>query len=229
MNRIKCIAFDLDDTLLDTSQLLVPAAARRACQEMLAAGVEATIEECLTWRAQMAAEHSHTEIFRLFIEQHACPNPELALQNALKAFYNPAVPSRLPLMEGAEQNLRELSKTFSLYLVTSGDPNAQMEKINALGISDYFKKIYIVDTFKDETKQQAFVDILSRENISPNELLSIGNRLSQEIRHAKMCGSQTCYFCYGEHVGERPVVREDYPDFTVYKHSELGRMFSVEK
>ncbi len=223
MTSIKCIAFDLDDTLVDTSQLLVPFAARQACEAMIKNGVQGDIDTCLAWRASKAAELTHQEIFQGFIDKYGSTTPNIALQAALKAFYNPEVPERLPLMDGAEDNLRQLSQRYALFLVTSGEPAAQERKIKAAGIERFFKKIYLVNNFKKEEKKDAFLDILKNENIQPEELLSIGNRLSQEIRHAKLCGAKTCYFCHGEHVGEQPTQREDYPDFTIYKHSEFRR------
>lgn len=221
MAAIKCIAFDLDDTLVDTSQLLVPLAARHACEAMINNGVKGDIDTCLAWRASKSAELTHQEIFQGFIDKYGSTTPNIALQAAMKAFYNPEVPERLPLMEGAAENLRQLSAKYTLFLVTSGEPTAQNKKIKALGIEAYFKKIYLVNNFKREEKKDAFLDILKTEGLEPAELLSIGNRLSQEIRHAKLCGAKTCYFCHGEHVGEKPAQREDYPDFTIYKHREF--------
>ncbi|MBC7372265.1 MAG: HAD hydrolase-like protein [Bdellovibrionaceae bacterium] len=221
MPPIKCIAFDLDDTLLDTSQLLVPLAARRSCEAMLSAGVNSDIDTCLQWRAGLAAEKTHSEIFEGFIQKFGTSQPELALHSALKAFYNPEVPARLPLMDGAEENLKLLSAKYTLFLVTSGEPAAQSKKIAALGIEKYFRKIYLINNFLKQTKQFAFTEIIATQSIMPAELLSIGNRLSQEIRYAKLCGARTCYFCHGEHVGEVPSLREDYPDVTIYKHAEL--------
>lgn len=221
MSGFKCIAFDLDDTLLDTSQLLVPLAARQACEAMIQQGVQSDIDTCLAWRASRTAEISHERIFQGFIEKYGSRTPEKALQFAMKAFYNPDVPPRLPLIEGAEESLKHLAGKYELFLVTSGEPQAQQKKIQALQIENYFRKVYLIDHFKSETKMAAFVDILEGENILPEQLLSVGNRLSQEIRCAKMCGAKTCYFCHGEHVGEKPEQREDYPDFTIYKHTEL--------
>lgn len=223
MAAIKCIAFDLDDTLVDTSQLLVPMAARQACAAMITHGVPSDIDTCLAWRANKASELSHQQIFQSFIQKYGSSTPNVALQEAMKAFYNPEVPPRLPLLEGAEENLLTLAKKYVLFLVTSGEPAAQTKKIQALRIEHHFRKIYLVNNFKNEIKKDAFLDILKSENIAPEELLSIGNRLSQEIRHAKICGARTCYFCYGEHVGEQPSQREDYPDYTIYRHSELLR------
>jgi putative hydrolase of the HAD superfamily len=221
MSAIKCIAFDLDDTLVDTSQLLVPMAARRACEEMIHHGVKGDIDICLAWRASKACELTHQEIFQGFITKFGSTTPNIALQAAMKAFYNPEVPQKLPLMEGAEANLKKLAEKYVLFLVTSGEPATQMKKIKALNVESFFRKIYLVNNFKNETKKTAFLEIIKTENIQPGELLSIGNRLSQEIRQAKICGAQTCYFCHGEHIGEQPAQREDYPDFTIYKQSEL--------
>ena len=227
MLPIQCIAFDMDDTLLDTSQLLVPLAARRSCEAMLNAGVPSDMDTCLQWRAGQAAEKTHSEIFESFIQKFGSPEPEAALQSALKAFYNPEVPARLPLMEGAENNLKVLCQKYSLFLVTSGEPAAQAKKVASLGIEKYFKKIFFVNNFLKETKQTAFAEIIETEKIQPEQLLSVGNRLSQEIRYAKVCGARTCYFCYGEHVGEIPSLREDYPDVTIYKHAELVAAFAL--
>lgn len=221
MTAMKCIAFDLDDTLVDTSQLLVPMAARRACEEMIRHGVNMDIDTCLAWRTSQAADLSHQEIFQKLITKYGSSTPNVALQEAMKAFYNPEVPAKLPLLEGAQANLKKLAEKYVLFLVTSGEPEAQMKKIKALGIESSFRKIYLVNNFKNETKKEAFLEIIKNETIQPTELLSVGNRLSQEIRQAKICGALTCYFCHGEHIGEQPAQREDYPDFTIYKHGEL--------
>ena len=78
-----------------------------------------------------------------------------------------------------------------------------------------------MDGMKKERKRQAFSEIIEALKINPSELLSIGNRLSQEIRDAKELGATTCYFKFGEHIGESPKSHLENPDFTIEKHSEL--------
>ena len=221
MSLTKVIAFDLDDTLLDTSGLLVPQAAERACQAMLDAGLQCTLEECLNDRASMANELSHKEIFAQIAAKYGAAQPTLAVEDALKEFYNPQVPAQLPLLPGALENLHILKSRYDLFLVTMGSRPAQEQKIRALGISSFFSDIFILDSFKGERKESAFRTIIERQKIQPYELLSIGNRLSSEIRDGKRAGGQTCYFAYGEHVGEHPTVPEDQPDVTIFSHKEL--------
>ncbi|MNJ93233.1 putative HAD-hydrolase YfnB [compost metagenome] len=221
MSDIKVIAFDLDDTLLDTSALLVPLASQRACEAMIAAGVNCTLEQCMKDRHSLASSQSHTEIFTSIANRYGTNQNGKAIHDALEQFYNPEIPMALPLLAGAIENLQELKRKYKLYLVTMGVPDAQKRKVMALNIEQLFNGIYILNGFIGEKKEDAFKDIIEREKIQPHQLLSIGNRLSSEIRDAKRCGSRTCYFAHGEHVGEIPQFPEDNPDFTIANHKEL--------
>lgn len=218
---IKAVAFDLDDTLLDTSGLLVPSAAEKACLAMMALGTSCTLEECTRLRKELSRIFSHPEIFGIILDTYEGAERALALQSAIREFYSPEVPASLPLIEGGLPILEQLQKKYPLYLVTMGMREAQLRKVAALGIEKYFRKIYILDTFRGERKLRAFQEIIDKEQIQPHELLSVGNRLSAEIRDGKIAGATTCYFPYGEHVGETPEVPEDQPDFTIHQLSDL--------
>ena len=229
MTKLKCLAFDLDDTLLDTSGLLLPKASRQACDKMVALGLKCTTEECMQSRTKLSKEMSHKEIF-LEIARKFGRKPDERWDHqdlqpmaraGIDAFYNPDIPATLPLLPLALENLKTLAKTYTLFLVTSGAPMTQNKKVDAAGVRGFFKKVYTLDGFKGEKKRSAFEDIILSEKINPKELLSIGNRLFEEIRQAKQLGGQTCYFKYGDHVGEVPQVPEDHADFTVLSHQEL--------
>lgn len=220
MNKIKAIAFDLDDTLLDTTNIIVPKAATNACLSLINGGLTLELDKCMKLREELAKSMSHKEIFPHIARQYGVTSTEV-IGKAIEHFYQPEVPDNLPVFSAAIKNLNLLKNAYSLYLVTSGDFETQSKKINSMKISHYFKKIFIVNSLKNEKKSNAFSEIIKTEQIHPQQLLSFGNRLSSEIRDAKKLGATTCYFAYGEHFGEKPQVPEDYPDFTIDKHEDF--------
>lgn len=162
---IKVIVFDLDDTLLDTTGILIP--------------IANTPE---------------------FLERIKKP---------------------LPLMDGALQNLKSLKEKYSLCLITIGKVADQKSKVKSLEISDYFEKIYYVDATLFKSKITYFEKVIKDFSVEAENVLSIGNRRSMEIRDAKKIGATTCLFKYGEHQNEKAESPFDSPDFEITNHSEL--------
>lgn len=163
--KIKVIAFDLDDTLLDTTSLLLPIAGLPS-----------------------------------FFERIAQP---------------------LPWMTGAEDLVRRLKKKYRLALVTQGDPKVQQQKVKSIGLQDHFEKIYYVNSAAGEIKKNSFQSILTDFRVSPDELLSIGNRRSTDIKWAKILGAHTCLFNYGEHRHEEASSEDEIPEFEIDRLEDL--------
>jgi putative hydrolase of the HAD superfamily len=218
---IKAIAFDLDDTLIDTSHLLVPIASHAAFLAMTKLGLKIDFQTFDQKRQFYAQSMKHHDIFRVIAKEFHPNPPNDMIEAGVTAFYNPPVPNEIPLLDNALANLNILKKKYVLFLVTSGSVPTQKEKIKATGVSLFFERVYTLDGFKKERKRAAFQDILKTLAIQPEELISIGNRLSQEIHDAKELGCKTCYFKYGEHVGEKARNLFEIPDFTVEHHKEL--------
>lgn len=217
---IKCIAFDLDDTLIDTTNLIVPVVVKNSYQALKEAGLKISFDEFNQLRKSMTAQHSHKEIFKILAHKYHIDD-SLKIQKSIDAFYKPEIKGPLPVFPEALGNLEQLKAKYTLYLVTSGDPKTQKMKIEATGTEKYFKNIYIPDSLKGERKRDFFHNIIQDNQIQPSALLSFGNRLCSEIRDAKSCGATTCYFAYGEHLGEQPEQPEDYPDYTITTHKDF--------
>lgn len=220
MSKIKAIAFDLDDTLLDTTNLIVPKAATNACLQLINAGLTLSLDKCMKLREELAKSMSHKEIFPHIAHQFGIES-EIAIQSAIDCFYKPEIPENLIPFPDALRNILRLKSKYAIYLVTSGDFSTQTKKINSMKITDIFKKVFIVDSLRNQKKSNAFIEIIENERITPIELLSFGNRLSSEIRDAKKIGATTCYFAYGEHFGETPQMPEDHPDYTIFEHKDF--------
>lgn len=221
---IKAIAFDLDDTLLNTTHILIPNAIKRIYELINKYGFADSFEAFNSKRLHFVAHSSHKEFFKKIVSS----NPQLLKINGLsdvliQYFYQPEIPPDLPLIEGAKENLEYLSIKYPLYIVTSGNLATQKQKIAALKIQKWIpeENHYIIDGTQHVYKKQAFEAIIAKEKITPPSLLSFGNRLSQEIRMAKELGCTTCYFKFGEHANDTPIDNYEVPDFSIQTQKEL--------
>jgi putative hydrolase of the HAD superfamily len=218
---IRAIAFDLDDTLIDTSGILAPKATLDAFKILIESGLSLTLEDCERIRLEMIKSVSHKDVFEHLAKHHGTEQTSDALAQAVDAFYSPVLPKTLPLLPGALDNLNYLKPKYSLYVVTAGFEIAQNEKIKTLGIKNFFKHIFVINSLAQQKKKDSFKKILDMENIKPNELLCIGNSLTSEITDAISLGAQSCYFQFGEDRGEAD--QEFYKKITyhVTNHFEL--------
>jgi putative hydrolase of the HAD superfamily len=218
---IRAIAFDLDDTLMDTSGILAPKAAKNAFQILIDTGLNLTLDECEQKRIELIRNISHKDVFALLAKSYGQPKTIEALGLANKAFYEPKLPDHLPLLPGALDNILSLKKNYHLYIVTAGYENAQIEKVRVLGLDRHFKKVFVVNSLEKERKFSSFQKIIDLEKIQPDELLCIGNSLSSEIADAKKIGAVACYFEFGEDRGSMHDDPKKKPDFHVNHHHQI--------
>lgn len=224
---IRAIAFDLDDTLMNTTGILVPAAATNAFQILIESGLSLTLAECEKKRTEYIKSISHKDTFAKLAHEFGTENTIKSLDLANKAFYEPTLPAFLPLLPGAAENIEILKNNYALYIVTAGFESAQHEKVKTLGIFNDFKKIFVVNSLNKERKIGPFREILQLEKIQPDELLCIGNSLSSEIKDAKILGAKACYFEFGEDRGAVPQTAHEKPDFHVRSHAEIISVCSL--
>ena len=222
--KYKAIAFDLDDTLIDTTNQLIPFACRKIHTHLLSLGYTKSFEEFDGLRKDFVKTRSHKEFFRNLAPTLAKDQKSDHLFATLnQLFYEPEIPSHLTLMDGAEDNLERLIANYDVFIVTAGVIKAQERKLAQLKINRFIQadNILVVAENGIATKKLAFEKILQKAQIQPHELLSVGNRLSQEIRMTKQLGGHTCYFQFGEHADDVPQDQFEIPDYTIHTHKEL--------
>lgn len=224
--KLKAIAFDLDDTLIDTTNELIPFACRKIHSYLLTVGYPYDFEKFDVSRKDYVKTKSHKEFFKnlvlTFPTKESLSHLEIVTQMN-RLFYEPEVPDFLNLMPGAEENLKILIPKYEVYVVTAGVLSAQLRKLAQLKIERFVKNenVLVVAEGAFSSKKAAFEKILKDLKIQPAELLSIGNRLSQEIRMAKQLECRTCYFQFGEHSDDKPQDQFEIPDYTIFSHKEL--------
>jgi FMN phosphatase YigB (HAD superfamily) len=227
---IRCVIFDLDDTLYDCLGQRVHVTHRYAAQAMVKAGLKADTEA--VYRARMRAfrqdpmlRHIDAEVTRHF----GAENPEEISRIAREAYFNCPV-GKLALFPGSLPLLRFLAKRgVRNFIVSFGEPKIQRAKVKALGLDEEpsVEKIYFADRNNVLTKEAAFRKIQKRTRLRPDDILIVGDRPAREIRAGRELGMHTVRLRHGEFKSQVPIGPEEEPDYQVRSISEVrGLPFS---
>ncbi len=164
------VIFDLDDTLIDTKGVLLPASLGR-----VAAATGIAVDR-LDARGKR-------------IDEVLKPVPDVTEEQqraAAAAWYDPEVPPLDPL-PGALPLLRALRGRVTLVLLTRGNPARQRNKIARSGLGGYFDEIVIRPIEAPGSKR----DDLERLRAAHGPCVVIGDDPRDELHHASALGMPT--------------------------------------
>jgi FMN phosphatase YigB (HAD superfamily) len=224
---IRCVIFDLDDTLYDCLGQRVRVAHRHAAQAMVNAGLNAKPEA--VYRVRMRAfrqdpmlRYIDGEVARHF----GVENPEALSTVAREAYFNCPV-GKLKLFPGSLPLLRFLAKRgVRNFIVSFGEPKIQRAKVKSLGLEREasVEKIYYADRGNALTKEAAFRKIQKKTRLDPRQILVVGDRPMREIRAGRELGMHTVRLHHGEFKNQLPAGPEEKPDFVIKNISEVRKL-----
>jgi HAD superfamily hydrolase (TIGR01549 family) len=165
------VVFDLDDTLIDTRNVLLPLALKRVVD---ATGIPL---ERLDPRGKRIDE---------VLARVKDVTPEQR-EAAAKAWYRPEVPPLTPF-PGARELLEALRGRVRLVLLTRGDPARQQRKIEQCGLGPLFDEIVIRAIEAPGSKRDDLAAMLARHRIGPSRCGVIGDDDRDELKHARDLG-----------------------------------------
>jgi putative hydrolase of the HAD superfamily len=114
--------------------------------------------------------------------------------------------------------LNELSRIYSLGLLTNGAPDLQKRKIEGAGIAEFFDGILISGEIGiGKPDRRIFERLLAKLNSNPETTLMIGNSLSTDIAGAQAAGLRTVWI---NRTG-KPHADSVAPDWEIASLSEL--------
>lgn len=152
---------------------------------------EALFSKCPEHLAAILDYHQKNAVIRFqkfrYIYEHILKRPytpqdEAALGRDFSAFCIESV-IKCPEVKGAGKFLEDFYRRVPLYLV-SINPEVDLTQIlEARGLAQFFKKVYAVEG----SKAGAIRDVLSRENIQPQEAVFIGDSLG-DYQSARQAG-----------------------------------------
>jgi FMN phosphatase YigB (HAD superfamily) len=221
---IRCVIFDLDDTLYDCFRQRVRVTHRHAARAMVEAGLKATVEA--VYRARMRAfqddpmlRHIDAEVCRHFDAE----DPEAISHAAREAYFNCPV-GKLKLFPGTLPLLRHLRRHgVRTFVVSFGEPRIQHAKVRALGLDNnpLVERVLYADRDKLLTKEAAFNQIQRELGLPAEQMLIVGDRLMSEIRAGNELGMHTVRIRRGEFVAQEPQSQDEEPDFVV---EDIGKV-----
>ena len=224
---IRCVIFDLDDTLYDCLGQRVRLTHRYAAQAMVKAGLKADTET--VYRARMRAfrqdpmlRHIDAEVTRHFNAE----DPDAISRVAREAYFNCPV-GKLSLFPGSLPLLRFLARrSVRNFIVSFGEPKIQRAKVKALELDrePSIEKIFYADRGNVLTKEAAFRKIHKRTGVPPSEILVVGDRPAREIRAGRELGMPTVRLRQGEFKSQMPAGPEEEPDYNIGNISEVRNL-----
>lgn len=218
--KISAVIFDLDDTLFDCTGLLVEASRRRAAKAMVEAGLPCTEE--YAYQLQKTLTERYGPYYHVFDEIAKKYNMDHSLAERAFHAYNTGEVANIKPFPDVIPTLKQLkSDGYKLFLVTTGVHERQKKKIELLGLGPYFDNIVINDQEVGLLLEEAFRDLLESYDLSPNEVVVVGDRIGDELRVAKDLGMFSVQMLHGRFKVETAVEASRRPDYKIKQIFQL--------
>lgn len=196
----RTVLLDLDDTIFDF-KMSERVALSKTLTELNVEPTEYIIKQyskynISQWKRLELGEISREEVkinrYKLLFDEFGLDiPPELAT-----TVYEEYLASGHYFIDGAEDMLERLSKSYNLYLVSNGAKKVQDSRLASAGISHYFKEIFISEVVGFEKPCRDFFDYCFEriENFDKSTAIIIGDSLSSDIKGGINSGIKTMWF-----------------------------------
>ena len=207
--RIKAIIFDLDDTLHNV-EFLMNTALKQGIQAMINKGFNCQIDDGLEKIKEIIKNNPSGDKFSELAKSFNQDNQELI--EAGKAKYYDYDFDKMDIFPDSKEVLNRLHEDYKLVLISQGNEDLQNKKIDCLGIRKYFDHIYLP---KIGQKEDVIKESLKILELSPEEILIVGDRIDSEIKIGNDLGMQTCRILRGKYKNLEPRFQDEESDYTI--------------
>jgi putative hydrolase of the HAD superfamily len=221
--KIKCVLFDIDDTLYDAT-LQMNTARLNAVKAMIEAGLPVDIETAYEKLENIVMEfgpHYNKHFDRLLERLGIKWNPRVIAAGVIayretSAAYLKPYPDTVPVL------LKIRESGYLLGAVSEGSSVKQWQKLIQLGVQHLFNSVAISEEIgESEVTIRLFEKILGELNVSPKEAIFVGNKPDSDILSANKLGITTIRMRKGKFRSSEPTDVRMTPQFEVTKLSEI--------
>lgn len=213
------IVLDLDDTLYETTRLLIPWADRRAVAAMRGAGLRLAEDAALARIAELR-RRGVARYWDALAAENGADAACVAVGEAAWLDYEPP-PMELDARVGAA--LDALRALAPLVLFTLGHPRTQRWKAERLGLATRFEEMRFIDARGPAGKTETLASILADRGWDPARVVVAGDRPDGDVRAANRnrCLAVLVRSAGTEFSEVRPESPDDVPWRTIAHVAEL--------
>lgn len=221
--KIKCVLFDIDDTLYNTS-LQMRMARLNAIKAMNEAGLPTDIETAYLVLEDIVKEFGrhYNKHFDTLIEHLGLKWDPRVIAAGVAAYRETSSAYLKPYSDTVPVLLKLREMGYQLGIISEGRAVKQWQKLIQLGIQHLFHYVLIseeinVETMTPELFRMAFKEL----KINPNETIFIGNRLDTDILCANEVKLVSVRIRKGEFRLEEPKSPNTTPNYEINKLSDI--------
>jgi len=224
---INAILFDVDNTLLDFMKYKKETA-KAAAREMIRKGFPATEKEIYD-RIFGVYNTKGIEYQKTFYDVVRPYNLEVHTAEKFQhigiiAYMRKKFEVLKPYPKVKETLAKLRKKGLKLGIVSDAPRNKVWDRLIMAGLEDEFDVVVSVsDTLNFKPHPSSFKLALKKLNVSPHNVLFVGDSPERDLRGAKKLGMKTCFARYG---GAKHI--EDKADYEIKRFDELLRIIESE-
>ncbi len=224
--NFRAVIFDLDDTLYDCSGSLIAASRRKAAAALVEGGLPMSVEEAYGLQNQLAETYGpHFLVFDEIGRRFGLE--ERVLAAAYRAYNTESIEAPIRPFDDTLSTLQELrAMGVRCFLLTVGHHARQRAKLKKLELEKAFDDVLINDYDRGSVMTECLRYLLQKHNLKAGEVIIVGDRPGEEIRHGNELGMVTVQTLHGRFSLAEP--RDDFevPD---YKISNLFQIPTILK
>ncbi|MGB9693844.1 MAG: TIGR02253 family HAD-type hydrolase [Fervidobacterium sp.] len=221
--KIRCVLFDIDDTLYDAT-LQMNTARLNAVKAMIEAGLPVDIETAYKTLEEIVMEfgpHYNKHFDKLLERLGLRWNPRV-IAAGVNAYRETSIAYLKPYPDTVPVLLKLRESGYLLGSLSEGSSVKQWQKLIQLGIQHLFHKVVVSEEINEEkVNVKLFREILKKLNASPKETIFVGNQLDTDILSANQMQIISVRIRKGKFRNKEPKDPEMTPKFEISKLSEI--------
>ena len=208
-SNVKVIIFDLDNTLHDC-EVLTQSLIGDTVKVMIEKGMKCNLEEGIDKFNHIIETAPNSDKVRMLAESFDSDDENI-IEAGWDYYQNPKL-DELMIFPDTKEVLGKLRERYKLILISQGMADSQNERIDKLGVRDYFDEIYLPERGK---KKEVFDEVFSKLDLEANRVLVVGDRIDGEIKIGNELGMKTCRIMKGKYKVLEPRFQNEEPDFVI--------------